>query len=644
MSIRADQDCAPIGLGSTQTDYPRDKCIHQLFEEQLENRASCTAVEFSGEMLTYSRLNARANQLAHYLRRTGVGPGALVGICLERSAQTIVAMLATLKAGGCYLPLDPSYPAERLQFMAGDAKAAVILSDRSRAQQLSLNEDIVVLLDEVANAVSAESQTNPTNLNKPDDLAYVIYTSGSTGRPKGICIPHYAVNRLVRNTNYIEIMPSDRIGQASNVSFDAATFEIWGALINGASVVGIPKEMTLTPRELVSEITNKHVNVLFLTTALFNQVAREVPDGFVSLRDLLFGGEAVDPQLVGKVLENGPPRRLLHVYGPTESTTFSSWYLVKSVLPEAATIPIGSAVSNTQIFVLDEARNPVKIGGVGELYIGGDGLATGYLNRPELTAERFVANPFDEASRARMYRTGDIGRLLPDNNIEFIGRADNQIKLRGFRIELGEIESALLRHANVANAVVLVQHDSAGEKILVAYIVPKDSSPPSLTDLRAHLKQSMPDYMIPAAFALVQAFPLTPNGKTDREALKSTAAVRAQLETAFVEPNGELEESLAAIWREVLCVEKVGRNDNFFDLGGHSLSILRVHEQLMDLVGRRIPIAVLFQHSTVGSLAKYVCELQEGTKPSARLKRLEDRAVKRKSVLARRAKHRSQVA
>jgi acyl-coenzyme A synthetase/AMP-(fatty) acid ligase len=448
---------------------------------------------------------------------------------------------------------------------------------------------------------------------------------------------------LVRNTNYIEILPPDRIGQASNASFDAATFEIWGALLNGASVVGIPKEMTLTPRELVSEITSKSINVLFLTTALFNQVAREVPDGFVSLRDLLFGGEAVDPQLVRRVLENGPPQRLLHVYGPTESTTFSSWYLVKSVPVEAVTVPIGSAISNTEIFVLDEARKPVNIGSTGELYIGGDGLATGYLNRPELTAERFVANPFDEASNARMYRTGDIGRLLRDGNIEFIGRVDSQIKLRGFRIELAEIESALLRHASVAAAAVLVRHDSAGEKILVAYIVPKDSTAPTLSDLRAHLKQSMPDYMIPAVFALVQTFPLTPNGKVDREALESMAAARVESGTAFVEPVGELEESLAAIWREVLSVERVGRDDNFFDLGGHSLSLARVHEQLMSMLCRSIPITVLFQHPTVGSLAKFVRERREGTKSSARLNRLQDRARKRKSVLAERAKHRSQV-
>ena len=384
-----------VEWNATQTDYPSDQCIHHLFATQVERNSNAIAVVFGKQKLTYQELNAQANQLAHYLQKLGVKPGVLVGICVERSVSVIVGLLAILKAGGAYVPLDTEYPKERLAFIIEDTQLSVLLTTQKLADVIPQHQARVVCFDTDAAAIALLSKQDPATKVTPDNLAYVIYTSGSTGKPKGVAVHHRAVNRLVINTNYIDIEPTDVIAQASNYAFDAATFEIWGALLNGARLVGVSKELALSPREFAGFLRSQGITVLFLTTALFNQIAQEVPYALGSLRHLLFGGEAVDVKWVKEVLKNGAPQRLLHVYGPTENTTFSSWYLVQEVNEDATTIPIGRPIANTQIYLLDPQLQPVGVGVPGEIYIGGDGLAKEYLNRSELTAQKFIPSSFN---------------------------------------------------------------------------------------------------------------------------------------------------------------------------------------------------------------------------------------------------------
>ncbi|MEH2221001.1 MAG: amino acid adenylation domain-containing protein [Nostoc sp.] len=461
-----------VEWNATQTDYLADQCIHYLFAAQVEQFSDVVAVVFGEQKLTYQELNAQANQLAHYLQKLGVKPGVLVGICVERSVSMVVGLLAILKAGGAYVPLDTEFPQERLAFIIEDTQISVLLTTQKLTDAIPKHQACVVCFDTDAAAIALLSEQNPITEVIADNLAYVIYTSGSTGKPKGVAVTHRAVNRLVSNTNYINIEPKDVIAQAANYAFDAATFEIWGALLHGARLVGVSKDLALSPTDFAAFMRSQRISVLFLTTALFNQIAQEVPSAFNSLRHLLFGGEAVDPKWVKEVLNNGAPQRLLHVYGPTENTTFTSWYLVQDVPESATTIPIGRPIANTQIYVLDSQLQPVGIGVPGELYIGGDGLAREYLNRPELTQEKLIPNPFSSQPGDRLYKTGDKVRYLSDGNIEFLGRIDYQVKIRGFRIELGEIETVLSQHPLLQESVVLVREDTPGDKRLVAYLVP----------------------------------------------------------------------------------------------------------------------------------------------------------------------------
>jgi amino acid adenylation domain-containing protein len=454
----------------TDTDYPA-RGIHELFAASAARTPDAVAVDFDGTQVTYSELELRANQLAHHLRSLGVGRGTLVATYLDRSVDMIVSMIGILKAGGAYLPLDISYPQHWIDFMLEDAGVHVLLTHRGRHQNLPALTAAVVRLEDDWSTIARCEQRCPVNHAGPHDLAYVIYTSGSTGTPKGVCIPHRGVNRLVFNTNYIEISPSDSIAQASNASFDAATFEIWGALLHGARLVGINKDVALSPPDLAHELNAKQISVIFLTTALFNQIAREAAAAFDTVRVVLFGGELVDPHRVRDVLTTGGPQRLLHVYGPTESTTYSSWYHVNDVPEGATTVPIGGPLSNTKLYVLDQNLQPVPAGVHGELYVGGDGLAHNYHKRPGLTAERFVPDPLSRKPGARLYRTGDVVRWQPDGQIQFIGRSDHQVKVRGFRIELGEIETVLASHPAVSETVVVAREDSTCTKRLAAYVV-----------------------------------------------------------------------------------------------------------------------------------------------------------------------------
>ncbi|MEH2050448.1 amino acid adenylation domain-containing protein [Nostoc sp.] len=675
-----------VEWNDTTVDYPQHLCIHQLFEAQVEKTPDSIAVVFNEEQLTYQELNHRANKTAHYLHSDslGVGPEILVGICIERSLEMIVGLLGILKAGGAYVPLDPTYPQERLSFMLADSQVSVLLTQQKFTEGFAGSRAKVVCLDTDWESINQHSQENLASNVTAENLAYVIYTSGSTGTPKGVAVPHQAVNRLVCNTNYIQFMPSDLVAQASNTSFDAATFEIWGSLLHGARLVVIPQNIVLSPQHFATYIREQRISILFLTTALFNQLASIVPEAFKDLRHLLFGGEAVDPKSVKLILSNGAPQQLLHVYGPTESTTFACWYLVQDIPEGSTNIPIGRPLSNTQIYILDSQLQPVPIGTLGELYIGGDGLARGYLNRPELTKEKFIPNPFEEVGgrgqgageqreqreqrekgqtdssflspipnpnpnpqspipspqspipnpnpnsqspvpnpqspipspqspipNPRLYKTGDLASFLADGNIEFIGRIDNQVKIRGFRIELGEIEALLSQHSDVQQAVVIVREDIPGDKRLVAYIVPKQKLEVSTTTLKCFLQEKLPDYMIPAVFVILDSLPLTPNGKVDRRNLPGCDRTRPNLEETFVAPCNPIEEKLAVIWAALLALDQIGVNDNFFQLGGHSLIATQILSRVREVFQVELSFHHIFEKPTIAGLAQLITQYSQ---------------------------------
>ncbi|MCG1042949.1 amino acid adenylation domain-containing protein [Mycetohabitans sp. B8] len=583
---------------ATQQDYPAHQCIHQLFEAQVERTPQAPALVYEERTLSYVELNAQANRFAHQLIELGVKPDARVAICVQRSPAMVVGLLAILKAGGAYVPLDPSYPGERLAHILADAVPNIVLADaagRAALGEAALTDRTV--LD--PNRLPAQAETNPV---VPDltsrHLAYVIYTSGSTGVPKGVMVHHQGVVRLVRNTDYIKVEPGAVFALASNLAFDATTFEIWAPLLNGARIEVIERETLLSPATLARKLKQSGVTVLFLTTALFNQMVKEKVEAFSDLHYLLFGGENADPRCVFRVLQQAKPRHLLHVYGPTETVTYASWYEVRNVKQDTS-IPIGRPIANTRIYLLDRYGQPVPLGAVGELYIGGAGVAHGYLNRPELTAERFVRDPFVDEADARMYKTGDLARYLPDGNLEFLGRNDHQVKIRGFRIELGEIEACLTQHAQVRETVVLAVGEGP-DKRLVAYVVAEPDEQLANT-LRTHVAAVLPEYMVPSAFVQLDAFPLTPNGKLDRRALPAPSA-EAFAHQVYEAPQGVLETTLAEIWSELLGVERISRHDNFFALGGHSLLAVRLMNRAAAL-GITLPLATLFAAPTLAGLA-----------------------------------------
>jgi amino acid adenylation domain-containing protein/non-ribosomal peptide synthase protein (TIGR01720 family) len=588
------------------TPYPADRGIHALFEAQAEQTPDAVAVRFGDRRLTYLELNHRANRLARHLSKHEVGPEARVGICLERDVEMILGLLGILKAGGAYVPLDPDYPRERLGFMLWDSQATVLLTRRKFVESLPEHGARVICLDATPEGFADESEQNLSTEVSGDNLAYVMYTSGSTGRPKGVCVLHRAVSRLVCNANYTVLDSLSRIAQVSNSSFDAATFEIWGALLHGAELVGMAAEAVLSPQDFVTQLSARGINQLFMTTTLFNQVASEFPAGFRSLDTLLFGGEAVDPRRVREVLAAGPPRRLLHVYGPTETTTFATWYEVKGVPQWATTVPIGRPISNTKIYILDEEFEPVPVGVPGHLHIGGEGLARGYHEQPALTAENFLPNPSSRKPGQRLYRTGDIARYLPDGNMEILGRLDQQVKIRGFRIEPGEIESELRRHPAVREALILTREEADRDRHLVAYVVPKHQPAPASGELLAFLRTRLPAYMLPAAFVTLEELPLSPNGKVDRSQLPAPDHARPLLEGAFAAAGTPVQDVLCGIWAELLCLERVGIHDNFFDLGGHSLLATRVVSKVRHVFQVEMPLRTLFDQPTVAGLSSHL--------------------------------------
>ena len=592
-----------VTWNETASAFPEQVSAHSLFEAQAEATPDAVAIVHGDDRLTYSDLNARANQLAHHLHDLGVEPGQLVGIGMERSAAMLVGVVGILKAGGAYVPLSADYPQERLAWMLLKTQARVIVTHTELLQRLPVNGQTVVCLDADESRIAQKPNTSPGIHVSGDDLAYVAFTSGSTGTPQGVCVPHKAINRLVVNTNYIRLDRSTVVAQASTIAFDAATFEVWGALAHGARLVILSKNTLLSPNALEAAIAQYQIGVLFVTTALFNHLAQLAPAAFHGLKYLLFGGEAASPRWVREIVRHGAPERLLHVYGPTEATTFTTSYPVDDIDEDACTVPIGRPIANTEVYVLDGHMQPVPIGVTGELCIGGPGLACGYLDDPELTASKFVRHPFDRSHGARMYRTGDMVRYLHDGIIEFIGRRDSQTKIRGYRIELGEIEAALVHHPDVREAVVLCREDAPGDKRLAAYIVAELGRNASPESLRAFLKSKLPDYMLPAAFVPLHAFPQTAHGKIDRSALPAPNAAISHDTADTGTPRDASESMLKEVWEEVLKVRPIGLADNFFDIGGNSILAVQLFSQIEKATGKSLPVSSLFLAPTIEQLA-----------------------------------------
>lgn len=584
----------------TATPYPRNQTISQLFEEQVTQTPDAIALVFGDQHLTYRELNARANQVAHYLEQQGVGPDVLVGLYMERSLELLIGLLGILKAGGAYVAFDPTYPAERLTFMLEDTAVPVVLAQHHLLDSLPASSARVVCLDSTCSQLRYPT-TNPSNQASATSLAYVSYTSGSTGRPKGVCIPHRGVVRLVKEINYLQITEEDVFLQLAPIPFDASTLEIWGSLLNGARLVIMPPQPP-TLAELGQVLCQEKVSILWLTAGLFHLMVDEQLESLCQVRQLLAGGDVLSVPHVRRLLETKQHGTLINGYGPTENTTFSCCYPMTHSDQIGTTVPIGRPISNTQAYILDCALQPVPIGAIGELYVGGDGLAHGYLNRPELTAEKFVYDPFATEPGARMYRTGDLARYRSDGMIEFLGRIDHQVKIRGFRIELGEIETVLGQHPAVRETVVIAREDTPGDKQLVAYFVAVQDPPPPASELRHFVQDQLPKYMIPAAFVCLPFLPLTPNGKVDRRALPAPEAADNDTEE-YTAPRTPDETLLANIWASLLGRPRVGINDDFFALGGHSLTAVRMLAQVNTALNCDIPLQVLFTAPTIAAFA-----------------------------------------
>ena len=587
-----------VDWNSTLTEYPHDQCIHQLFEAQVERTPDRIAITFKEQHLTYRELNNCANRLAQQLRSAGVGPDVLVGICVDRSLDMVVGILAVLKAGGAYVPLDPSHPNDRLSYVLDDAKVRVLLIQPNILTHLPLPNADVICLNIDWQGWCAQPTDNLPNLCTPENLAYVIYTSGSTGKPKGVEIVHTAVvNFLLSMCREPGIRADDVLLAVTTLSFDIAVLELFAPLMVGAQVVIASREVTVDGSLLANQINQFHATFLQATPATWRMLLDAGWEGRDGLT-MLCGGEALPRELANALLTKGAA--LWNMYGPTETTI---WSAASQVYPSEEPVYLGNPIANTQFYVLDDQQNPVPIGVPGELYIGGSGLARGYFNRPELTQEKFLPNPFVDEPNARMYRTGDRVRRLADGTLVFLGRVDYQVKIRGFRIELGEIESVLRKHKAVSQCVVIDREDTPGDKRLVAYLVCSQIYQPTAAEFRRFLQKELPEYMIPSAFIVLENLPLTPNGKVDRRALPQPKGSQLHLSTIHVMPRTPVEQELAKIWATVLQVEHVGIHDNFFELGGHSLLAARVITRIQDALKLEIPLRQLFATPTIAELA-----------------------------------------
>ncbi|MEH2060570.1 MAG: amino acid adenylation domain-containing protein [Nostoc sp.] len=601
-----------VEWNNTQVDYPGEYCIHELFEAQVERSPDAIAVVFEDEQLTYGELNHRANQLAHYLQKVGVGSEVLVGICVERSLEMVIGILGILKAGGAYVPLDPAYPPERLVFILQDAQIPILLTQQCLIENLPKNYTRVVCLDTDWESRVQESQQNLISNYRTDNLAYIIYTSGSTGQPKGVLVNHANVVRLFAATeSWYHFNQEDVFLLFHSIAFDFSVWELWGALLFGGQLVIVPYSLSRSPEDFYKFLSTQQVTVLNQTPSAFRQLiqAEELLGDTkkLSLRLVIFGGEALKLQSLRPWFERHGDRfpQLVNMYGITETTVHVTYRpLTMADLEIAPGSVIGRPIPDLQIYLLDQHGQPVPIGVMGEMYIGGAGVARGYLNRPELTALRFIPNSFGDKPNARLYKSGDLARYLSNGDIEYLGRIDHQVKIRGFRIELGEIEAMLAQHPGVRETVVLAQETQPGDKNLVVYVVPCNKQTLTTSELRNFLLKHLPEYMVPSVFIMLEVLPLTSNGKVNRQALPAPETLRPELEAAYVMPQTEIEQAIATIWQKALNIENIGIHDNFFELGGHSLLLLKVNSQLREIFKTDLSMLDMFRYPTISSLAE----------------------------------------
>ncbi|WP_298628237.1 amino acid adenylation domain-containing protein [uncultured Legionella sp.] len=591
--------------------YPRDKTIVQVFEAQAQATPNHTAVVYGKKSLTYESLNHQANQLARCLQSHGVMPHTYAAICTTQELHLIIGLLAILKAGAAYIPIDASYPKQHIYSILHDSKPNLLLASHHLSQRIEddcTELDIpIVLFDELALFMEKQSSINLDHVNiLPSSIAHIIYTSGTTGKPKGVMIPHQGVTRLVKNTNYIELKEHDKVAQAASISFDAATFEIWGALLNGAELVAVPHAVLLDPCKFAPFLERKRITVLWLTSALFNQLAAQNVAMFRHLTYLLVGGDVLNKERIMSVIqcEQGAPEYVLNGYGPTESTTFTTTYPITKQDSSHETIPIGTPIANTFVYVLDEQLQPTPVGAIGELYIGGDGLAHGYLNRPELTSQKFIQNPFQTSTVSILYKTGDNVRWLPNGAIDYLGRQDNQIKIRGFRVELEAIQAHLIHHHAISQCAVIAQECTNRTKILVAFIVCTEEV--NDEEIRTFLKNELPVYMIPNFFVRLDKLPLTPNGKVNYKKLPAPDITKTSLGNTYCAPVTPIEHTLVDLWSSLLGIARIGVEDNFFDLGGHSLLLTQLLLKAKELYHTDFSLPEFLENPTIRHLNQLI--------------------------------------
>ena len=644
-----------VDWNQTAAPYPTDTCIHQLFEAQAAQTPTAIATIFQAQTLTYGELNARANQLAHALAADGFEPGMFAGICMERSLEMVVALLGVLKAGGVYVPMDPTYPAERLSHMLSDAQVTVLLTQshlQERLSQLGAQARMVCLDGEDAISLAQYPTEDLFCTRQSTDLAYVIYTSGSTGKPKGVMIDHRgAVNTLADINRRYQVGPTDRVLGLSSLSFDLSVYDIFGLLAVGGAIVIPEPEAALDPARWLALMAQHQVTLWDTAPAVMELFANHVMLNHqripASLRVVMMSGDAISVTLPEQIkqLADNPAISVNSLGGATEGSIWSICYPIDSVDSAWTSIPYGQPLDNQKFHILDEQLQPVPVGSPGELHIGGLGVALGYLNRPELTAQRFIPDPFETRSDAKLYKTGDIGRYRPDGVIEFLGRIDTQVKVRGFRVELGEIEALLVQQKGVSEAVVVVWEPQAGDRRLCAYVVMNADADDATGAgiLRRALREQLPSYMVPAVFVTLDEIPLTANGKVDRKALPApTESDISQREVAFVTPKTQNERAIASIWQEALQQTEIGAQDNFFDLGGHSLLMVQVHTQLQTQLDSSLTIVEMFQYPTIASLAQYLDQKQSTASAAQQGQQRQAARSRQQSTVAQRRQARQQ--
>ncbi|WP_019506242.1 non-ribosomal peptide synthetase [Pleurocapsa sp. PCC 7319] len=601
----------------TEQEYPQDKCIHQLFEEQVKLHPDSIAVVFEDQQLTYEELNIKANQLAHYLQKLGVQQEQLVGICVERSLDTVISILGILKAGGAYVPLDPAYPSERIAYSISDSEVKVLLTQEKYVTKLPKHQAKIVCLDRDWQEIANCNLGNPKKEVQPTNVAYVIYTSGSTGKPKGVLVKHFNVVRLFTATqDWYKFDRNDVWTLFHSYAFDFSVWELWGALIYGGKLVVVPYLVSRSPENFWQLLSNEGVTVLNQTPSAFLQLIQVEENANIApqlnLRYVIFGGEALEVQSLRPWFKRHGDRspQLVNMYGITETTVHVTYRPISMEDLEKSSSVIGYPIPDLKLYLLNSHLQPVPIGVTGEMYISGAGLARGYLNREDLTKERFIHNPFSTDPESKLYKSGDLARYLPNGELEYLGRIDHQVKIRGFRIELGEIESHLSSHPSIGNCLVTAREDLPGDKRLVAYLVATENFSPTTKELRSFLQQTLPQYMIPSHFVLMEQFPLTPNGKIDRRALPAPEQVRGESAATYVAPSTPIEQQLVSIWTQVLQLEPIGIEDNFFELGGHSLLATQVISRIRETQNTEISLKNLFESPTIGELAQQLERLE----------------------------------